>query len=92
MKKYKIDEYLYSLNVTDYKKASRLIPKILGVAFNTFHNYRRIEIDDPQDIPYEKVIAMEKLFGLEAGKLANRDLNFKTLREIFNEPSNLGVK
>ncbi|WP_316840039.1 hypothetical protein [Pedobacter gandavensis] len=89
MKKYKIDQYLYSLNVTDYKKASKLIPEILGIAYNTFHNYRRIEVGESKDIPYEKVIRLEKLFGFELGELTNQDVEGKTLKELFNDHPDL---
>lgn len=85
MKKYKIDQYLYSLNVSDYKKASKLIPEILGIAYNTFHNYRRIGVGEPKDIPYEKVITLEKLFGFEPGELTNQDVEVKPLKELFKD-------
>ncbi len=46
------------------------IPKILDISVNTFHNYRQIKAGDTQDIPYEKVVLLEHLFGLNHGELA----------------------
>lgn len=40
--KYRIDEYLFSLNVRQYSKAMLLLPDLLGISLNTFHNYRKI--------------------------------------------------
>lgn len=80
---------MIALTLREYKAAIKLIPKYLGIAFNTFHNYRKIDIGDPQDIPYEKVIALEKLFGMQAGGLTNRVLHYKTLKELINNPTEI---
>jgi hypothetical protein len=83
MYKYGIEDYLYSLNVMEYRKAVKLIPEILGIALNTFQNYRKILIDDSQDIPYEKVVMMEKLFDLNPGTLTKNKFEVKSLKELF---------
>lgn len=82
--KYRINEYLYNLNVWQYRKAIQLLPKLLGVSLNTFHNYRRILVDDVQDIPYEKVVIMEQLFDFEPGTLANQNPEARSLKELLH--------
>ena len=81
-KKYKIDAYLFSLTVKEYRSAMHILPKILDISLNTFHNYRKINIDEEKDIPYEKVVLMEHLFALKTGELTNRNLHSETLKEL----------
>lgn len=69
----------------DYKKALKLIPKILGISTNTFLNYRNILIDEDKDIPYQKVVTLEKMFGLQAGELINISTTQKTIVELIQE-------
>lgn len=69
--KYRINELLNKFSVSEYKKAMLLIPQLLNVSQKTLNNYRNIKIDDLQDIPHEKVVILEKLFGLEPGDLQN---------------------
>lgn len=83
IEKYKINDFLDSLTVREYKFAMKEIPKVLDVSMNTFHNYRRIKIGQPQDIPYEKVKLMEILFELESGGLENEKLKGKSLFQLF---------
>lgn len=82
--KYRINEYLYNLNVWQYRKAIQLLPNLLGVSLNTFHNYRKILVDDVQDIPYEKVVLMEQLFDFEPGTLATQNLEARSLKELLH--------
>lgn len=82
-KKYKIDAYMLSLTVNEYKRAVHLLPKILGISFNTFHNYRKILINEERDIPHEKVVLMEQLFGYKTGELSNRDIQTKPLKTLL---------
>lgn len=88
LKKYKIDECMNGLNLPQYKAALRIIPELLGVAFNTFHNYRKLKIGDGQDIPYEMVRKMEQLFKLKEGELANFSVDCKSLKELMEERQN----
>ena len=81
--KYKINDFLDSLTVREYKFAMKQIPKILDVSMNTFHNYRRIKVGDRQDIPYEKVKLMEILFDLKSGGLENAKVTGKSLFQLF---------
>lgn len=85
MYKYKINELLANLPMKDYKKALKLIPKILGISTNTFLNYRNILIDEDKDIPYQKVVTLEKMFGLQAGELINISTTQKTIVELIQE-------
>ncbi|WP_353137108.1 hypothetical protein [Pseudopedobacter sp.] len=85
MYKYKINELLANLPMKDYKKAMKLIPKILGVSSNTFLNYRSILADEEKDIPYQKVVIIEKIFALEAGTLINVKTSQKTIYELLDE-------
>ena len=84
-RKYKIEEEMNKLNLKNYKAASRLIPKYLNIAFNTFHNYRKLPIDGKSDIPYATVIMLEGIFGLETGQLANYPLERKSLDTLIAE-------
>jgi len=82
-RKYKINDFLLRLPVSQYREAVRIIPKVLGVSLNTFHNYRNILADDLQDIPHEKVILFEKLFEMRVGDLMNRNMSCKPLKELL---------
>ena len=84
-RKYKIDEEMNKLNLTTYKKALKIIPGMLGIAFNTFHNYRRMRIDAEADIPYHMVRKLELFFGLKPGGLANYQIIGKSLKQILKE-------
>ena len=85
MYKYKINELLNNLPMKDYKKAIKLIPNILGVSVNTFFNYRSIRIEEDKDIPYQKVVVLEKIFDLEPGSLINIETKQKTIYELIEE-------
>lgn len=91
-KKYKIDDCLSQLTVKEYRMAVHIIPKILGVSLNTFHNYRNISVHDMQDIPYEKVLALEKLFGLKPGELINRSIRVGRLRDLLKRADSIKAK
>lgn len=84
-RKYKINDFLLRLPVPQYREAVKIIPRVLGVSLNTFHNYRNIQLDDQQDIPHEKVILFEKLFELEVGSLINKEIKCKSLKELLQE-------
>ena len=82
MYKYKINEYLYQLNVVEYSAARKIIPKELDISLNTFHNYRNIKSDALADIPYHLVRKMEILFNMKRGGLENiaiKGTDLKTL-------------
>ena len=83
-RKYKINDYLDKLTVKQYRRAVQIIPKVLGVSLNTFHNYRNILCDDVQDIPYEKVIVLEMLFEMMPGELSNNKIKVDKLQDFFS--------
>jgi hypothetical protein len=83
IEKYKINQLLDQLTVKEYKFAIKIIPKVLNVSMNTFHNYRRIGLDERQDIPYEKVKLMEILFDVESGALENSRISGKSLFQLY---------
>lgn len=85
MYKYKINEYLYNLNVHEYSAARRIIPRELDISSNTFHNYRSIKIDSEVDIPYEMVRKLEIIFSLKRGGLENSVINAKKLKTLILE-------
>jgi len=87
-RKYKIEEEMSKLNLTMYKMALKAIPEMLGIAFNTFHNYRRMKIDAEADIPYEMVRKLEIFFGLKPGGLANYSIVCKSLKQVLREDKN----
>lgn len=84
-RKYKINDFLLRLPVSQYHVAIKVLPKVLGVSLNTFHNYRNILLGDRQDIPHEKVILIEKLFEMKAGELINKSPRCKPLRELLQK-------
>lgn len=73
--KYRIDELMNMLSVSQYRQVMKIIPQQLNVSSKTFFNYRNIKLTDQQDIPYEKVAILEKLFSLKAGELQNYTVN-----------------
>lgn len=83
IEKYKINQFLDRLTVKEYKFAIKVIPKVLNVSMNTFHNYRRIGLEERQDIPYEKVKLMEILFDVESGALENVRVSGKSLFQLY---------
>ncbi|CAM3855958.1 hypothetical protein MUGA111182_13475 [Mucilaginibacter galii] len=80
--KYKIDELLKKFSITQYRLAMRMIPEQLNVSAKTFANYRNIKLNDSQDIPHEKVVILENLFDLAAGKLQNFVVTIKPITEF----------
>lgn len=85
MFKYRINDILLQLPVKDYRKALKVIPKALNVSSNTFSNYRNIKLNDHQDIPHQKVILLERIFGLQSGELENFSPDFKPLKQLLKE-------
>jgi len=85
IEKYKINTFLDGLTIREYKFAMKVIPKLLEVSANTFHNYRKIKLSDSQDIPYEKVKQLEVLFGIEKETLENKKVRGKSLAQMFRE-------
>jgi len=81
-RKYKINDFLLRLPVPQYREAIKILPRVLGISLNTFHNYRNILSNDKQDIPYEKVVMIEKLFEMRAGELINKEMRCKSLKEL----------
>ncbi len=84
-RKYKINECLLKLTVAEHRAALRFLPGYLGIALNTFHNYRNILLNDSQDIPHEKVVLLEKLFELKTGELYNKMVWTKPLKEFIKD-------
>lgn len=82
-RKYKINDFLLRLPVSQYREAIKILPKVLGISLNTFHNYRNILANDKQDIPYEKVVMIEKLFEMRIGELINKETRCKSLKELM---------
>jgi hypothetical protein len=84
-RKYKINEYLESLTVKEYKVGIKLIPKLLNVSANTIYNWRDIRLADREDIPAQKADMLEQLFGMEKGTLANYRVEMKNLKDYIKE-------
>lgn len=73
------------LPMKDYRKALKLIPGAINVSLNTFLNYRNIKVTDEQDIPHQKVVLLEKIFGLAPGELENFKPEYKSLKQLLEE-------
>lgn len=87
LRKYKINDFLLRLTMPQYREAVKIIPRVLGISLNTFHNYRNILSEDKQDIPYEKVALFEKLFEMQVGELINKETRCKSLKELLQQDS-----
>ncbi len=85
MYKYKINDYLYQLNVVEYTAARKIIPEELSISLNTFHNYRNIEIDSDSDIPYAILRKMEILFNTKRGGLENSVIVGTDLKTLIHK-------
>lgn len=83
--KYRINELLEGLPVRDHGKALKCIPKELNVSTATFNNYRNILIDEPQDIPHEKVVILERIFCLNRGDLENYTIETPALKLLLTK-------
>lgn len=92
LRKYKINDCLLKMNMSDHREAVRLIPKQIGISLNTFHNYRNILIDDRQDIPHMKVVRFEKFFELKTGELLNKSLNGTSFRQLSGTEHSIKIK
>jgi len=84
-RKYRIEEEMTKLNLPRYKFALKAIPELLDIAFNTFHNYRKLRVGDKADIPYEMVRKLEIIFQLKEGELANFPVECKGLDAMMKE-------
>ena len=85
MYKYRINDFLTALPMKDYRRALKIIPKVLNISLNTFSNYRNIKLTDEQDIPHQKVVLLEKIFGLKPGELENFEQEYKSLKQLLEE-------
>jgi len=85
MYKYRINELLADLPMRDYRRAKKIIPKVLGVSPNTFANYRSIKADEDRDIPHEKVALLEKIFDISPGSLECFKRNCKPIKQLLEE-------
>lgn len=83
MYKYKINDYLFTLNVVEYTAARKIIPKELDISLNTFQNYRNIKWDSDSDIPYALVRKMEILFNMKRGGLENSRITGSRLKTLI---------
>lgn len=83
MYKYKINEYLFNLNVVEYSAARKIIPRELDISLNTFHNYRNIKADSDADIPYAIVRKLEILFNMKRGGLENSEITARKLKTLI---------
>lgn len=85
MYKYRINELLTNLPMKDYRRAVKIIPKVLGISPNTFANYRSIKADEDRDIPHQKVALLEKIFGVPPGGLESFERNCKPINQLLTE-------
>jgi hypothetical protein len=81
-KKYRINEFLNRLSVTDNRKAINFLPRQLGISVATFNNYRNIDVDSAQDIPHIIVVKLEKFFSLSPRALENTAYFFRIQSEM----------
>jgi hypothetical protein len=89
MYKYLINENLSNLPMKDYKNALKVIPLVLGVSPNTFLNYRNIKAGEKKTFPNQKVVQLEKMFGLSAGELQNTRISCKHITQLLEDYKNV---
>lgn len=89
MFKYRINEVLANMPMKDYRKTLKVLPEAIGVSANTFSNYRNIKCNEDKDIPHQKVLLLEKIFGLSSGELDNFHLVYKPIRQLLDEYKDL---
>jgi len=82
VRKYRIAEILEYLTNREYLFVMNVLPGVLGVSPNTLRNYIYLKESSPTDIPYQKVVAMERFFGIKEGHLANVKPWGKNFREL----------
>lgn len=85
MFKYRINEVLANMPMKDYRKTLKVIPEAIGVSANTFSNYRNIKCNEDKDIPHQKVVLLERIFGLDSGGLDNFHVVHKPIRQLLDE-------
>lgn len=73
------------LTYNQHKLIKRLMPQIINASINTFHNYRKLQLGDDKDIPFETVRILEELFGLEVGGLANFKVKTSSCNQLFKD-------
>ncbi|MFM6975509.1 MAG: hypothetical protein ACKOW2_01510 [Sphingobacteriaceae bacterium] len=76
---------LSNLPMKDYKKALKVIPKVLKISPNTFFNYRNIKANEERDVPYQKMLQLEQIFGVKPGGLQNAPVKCKHINELLEE-------
>lgn len=72
IKKYRIEELLEYLTLKEHKFVMKILPDAIGISKNTLTNYIRIEESSKKDIPYQKVVALERFFGIKEGGSGER--------------------
>jgi len=70
-RKYRIEELLRKLPFDQHSKALKVLPVQVGISPPSLSIYRKIKLDDPQDIPHTVVAKMEQFFGIGPGELQN---------------------
>ncbi len=85
MYKYRINDLLSELPMKDYRKALKIVPKALGISQNTFSNYRNIRVSEEKDIPHQKAVLLEKIFGLKPGELMTFEPEYKPIKQLLKE-------
>lgn len=90
--KYRINELLLKLSVEDNKKALKILPGELEVSEATFNNYRKILLEDTQDIPHNVVDKLEKFFSINPGELQNYTSDIRPIAEITEPVETLAAK
>ncbi len=85
MRKYKINECMENLTVSQYRIVYKQVLQTIGKTKSTFNKYCKLQINDPEDIPYLVVRKLEILFDLKPGQLANYETKGKTYQELMEE-------
>lgn len=85
MYKYRIKEYLEELNIKEYHFAMKTIPDIIGVGSTTFRTYIDLPSDCKFDISHQKVVLLEKLFGVHPGQLLSVPVDSETIQQLYKK-------
>ena len=69
--KYKIHQLLIKLPKEDYDKCMKSLPDKLGVTQRTFYRWKSLKIEDPSEIPADKLFQLAQFFGVKMEDMFN---------------------
>lgn len=69
--KYKIQNFLVKLPKENYDACMKCLPNELGVTQRTFYRWKSLTIENPSEIPADKLFQLAKFFGVSMESMFN---------------------